>query len=150
MDYGELNTGTPVPESLTGRRVKPNLCQTSTGQIWRISCRLLSVDMRPAIHNLLQFGSWKEKRDNHEYSQLHSGWMRAISLISCLYDGSCNSAQGHSLVGFVSSFCHSLLCLLMVELWLHEVNGHNFFCSLRYMCSSRLAKQVWQHADDFK
>lgn len=33
VDYGELNTGTSVPESMTGRLVKPNPCQTSSGQI---------------------------------------------------------------------------------------------------------------------
>lgn len=33
VDYGQLNTGTSVSESMTGRLVKPNLCQTSSGQI---------------------------------------------------------------------------------------------------------------------
>lgn len=71
VDYGELNTGTSVPESMTGRLVKPNPCQTSSGQIWQLSCRLLSVDVRPPIRNLLKFRSWKEKKDNRECYRLN-------------------------------------------------------------------------------
>lgn len=83
VDYGQLNTGTAVPQDMTGWLVKPNVCQTSWGQIWLISCRLLSRHVQPVICR--NPGAGREKTllnaivaDQSELSLLSSVWIVAL------------------------------------------------------------------------
>lgn len=120
VDYGHLNAGASVPESMTGWLV--NLCQicVSHPQVrydwysadfysWRSAGDSQSVGIQ-------ELG--KKKKDIHKCYQSHGRSMRAFTLIFSFNSGTCKSVRRHLLANFVCACRHSVHYFPKVELWL--------------------------------